>query len=81
MALYDLRRLVQGCKPPTSPMSRRCGRIIAPVAHSVHNLATRFQTETDPGLAIWSVAVAALLVIFGMVSLSLACWRKNDEIT
>jgi len=63
--------------PSLALFSLRTGVVIMPLGFL---LAGIWHSETDPGIAIWSVPVAALLVIFGVVSLSLACW-KNDENT
>jgi predicted phage tail protein len=36
-------------------------------------LAGLWHTESDPGLAIWLVPLAALMMLFGIIALALAC--------
>lgn len=61
-----------------SPMVRiawRVGTILMPVGFFLAGLS---HTESDPGIAIWLVPPAALMVIFGAIYTALASRKKKS---
>jgi hypothetical protein len=56
--------------PHAARAALRIGTVLMPIAFL---LAGIWHYEGDPGLAIWLVPPAALLVIFGAVAFALAC--------
>ena len=63
--------------PPRRAMSAlRAGAILMPLGFF---LAGAWHPEGDPGFAIWIVPPAALLVIFGAISLGLSARKKRPQ--
>jgi hypothetical protein len=62
----EIPRLVQG--------ALRIGAVLMPVGFLLAGIS---HPEGDPGIAIWLVPFAALLVIFGAIAIALACLKKN----
>jgi hypothetical protein len=42
-------------------------------------LAGVWHTESDPGLAIWLVPIAALMIIFGAIAMAMACINQGEK--
>lgn len=61
--------------PRAARAAIRIGSVFMPLGFLIAGV---WHSETDPGLAIWLVPPAALLVIFGAVALALAS-RKSGE--
>lgn len=59
--------------PRLAQLALRLGTVLMPLGFLFAGLS---HPEGDPGIAIWIVPFAALLVIFGAISLALAC-RKS----
>lgn len=63
--------------PPRPALAAlRAGAIIMPLGFL---LAGAWHPEGDPGIAIWLVPPAALLVIFGAISIALAARKKSPS--
>lgn len=54
-------------------LSLRLGTVVMPLGFLLAGVS---HPEGDPGIAIWLVPPAALLVIFGAISIALACRKK-----
>ncbi|MEW6129868.1 MAG: hypothetical protein AB1757_22700 [Acidobacteriota bacterium] len=54
----------------------RLGVVLMPLGFFLSGIR---HTETDPGLAIWLVPVAALLIIWAAIAFVLALLKFNDE--
>jgi hypothetical protein len=59
-------------------MALRLGTIFMPLGFLLAGIS---HPEGDPGIAIWLVPPAALLVIFGAIVIALACLKKNKDAT
>jgi hypothetical protein len=59
--------------PRPAALALRSGSLLMPLGFLFAGIS---HPEGDPGVAIWLVPFAALLVIFGAISLAFAC-RKN----
>ena len=62
-----------------SPAPRLALRIGALLMPGGFLLAGIWHTESDPGLAIWIVPLAALMVIFGAIAMALSFLNKRVE--
>ena len=59
--------------PKLAQMSIRVGVVILPVGFLAAGV---WHYESDPGIAIWVVPIAALLVIFGVIAVTLSALRR-----
>jgi hypothetical protein len=60
--------------PRHAQIALRVGALLMPLGFLLAGVS---HPEGDPGMAIWLVPFAALLVIFGAISIALACLNKN----
>ncbi len=60
--------------PRATTLALRIGAILMPLGFLLAGIR---HTESDPGLAIWLVPPAALLNIFGAISIALTCFNKE----
>ena len=61
--------------PQIANLSLRIGSLLMPLGFL---LAGIWHPEGDPGLAIWIVPPAALLLIFGTASTAI-CWKRSKD--
>ncbi len=57
-------------------LALQIGAVLMPVGFL---LAGIWHTESDPGLAIWMVPVAALIIIFGAIAMAMACINQSEN--
>lgn len=69
-------QLFKVAPPRAAWISLRLGAVLMPVGFL---LAGLWHYESDPGLGIWLVPPAALLLIFGVVAFAFAARRRNRE--
>lgn len=60
--------------PRLAQIALRVGAVLMPLGFLLAGIS---HPEGDPGIAIWLVPFAALLVIFGAIAIALACLNKN----
>lgn len=61
--------------PRAANLALRIGTILMPIGFLLAGIR---HTESDPGLAIWLVPPAALLNIFGVISIALAYFKQEN---
>jgi hypothetical protein len=59
--------------PRLAQLALRLGAVLMPVGFLLAGIS---HPEGDPGIAIWLVPPAALLIIFGAISIAFACRKK-----
>jgi hypothetical protein len=62
--------------PRLAQIALRLGTAVMPVGFLLAGIS---HPEGDPGMAIWLVPPAALMVIFGAISIAFACRKKTDQ--
>lgn len=67
-------RLTGGSPPRLARIALRAGSILMPVGFLLAGIS---HPEGDPGPAIWMVPPAALMLIFGVIAMALAFFKKS----